>query len=163
MNLPVRVCVLVVMLMTSPMALSEVRDVYEFDSRQQEQRFQTLIAELRCPKCQNQNIADSNAPISKDMRDAVYRMMSDGASNEEITNELVARFGEFVRYRPEVDYRTIMLWATPALVVSIGIVVIVLSVRRSNRADTGADPLTEDERDRASRLLNDRDDNDHPN
>lgn len=161
MKFPVRVLILAAMLLTSLTVFSEVRAVYEFDSRQQEQRFQTLIGELRCPKCQNQNIAGSNAPISKDMRDAVYRMMSEGASNEEITNELVSRFGEFVRYRPEVDYRTIMLWATPAIVVFIGIVVIALSVRRSGRADTAKDTLTDEERDRASRLLNDRKDNDH--
>jgi len=74
------------LLMTiAPMSVADARDVYGFDTQAQEQRFQTLISELRCPKCQNQNIADSNAPISKDMRDEVYRMMSDGASNEEIS------------------------------------------------------------------------------
>ena len=58
----------------APMSAADARDVYGFDTQAQEQRFQTLISELRCPKCQNQNIADSNAPISKDMRDEVYRM-----------------------------------------------------------------------------------------
>jgi cytochrome c-type biogenesis protein CcmH len=152
-----------ILIISTASAVGEVRDVHEFDSREQEQRFQNLIAELRCPKCQNQNIAESNAPISKDMRDEVYRMMSnEGASDEEITNALVARFGEFVRYRPEVDRRTIMLWATPALVVSIGVVIIVLSVRRSGRsASAGDDALTDEERARASRLLNDYEDNHH--
>ncbi len=158
-----RVVFLLALVIASASAVGEVRDVYNFDSREQEQRFQTLIAELRCPKCQNQNIADSNAPISKDMRDEVYRMMSEeGASNEEITDALVSRFGEFVRYRPEVDSRTIMLWATPALVVFIGVVIVAMTVRRSGRADTaGADALTDEERARASRLLNDHDDNHH--
>jgi cytochrome c-type biogenesis protein CcmH len=158
-----RLAVLMILIISTASAVGEVRDVHEFDSREQEQRFQNLIAELRCPKCQNQNIAESNAPISKDMRDEVYRMMSnEGASDEEITNALVARFGEFVRYRPEVDRRTIMLWATPALVVSIGVVIIVLSVRRSGRsASAGDDALTDEERARASRLLNDYEDNHH--
>jgi cytochrome c-type biogenesis protein CcmH len=89
-------------------------------------------------------------------------MSSEGASDEEITNALVSRFGEFVRYRPEVDRRTIMLWATPALVVSIGVVIIVLSVRRSGRtASAGDDALTDEERARASRLLKDYEDNHH--
>lgn len=149
-----------VALFSSPV-VGETSDLYEFDSRQQEQRFQSLIAELRCPKCQNQNIADSNAPISKDMREAVYRMMMDGASDEEITNELVSRFGEFVRYKPEVDQRTIMLWATPALVVFIGVLIIVMTVRRSGRVDTTTDTLSDEERARASRLLNDGDKNHH--
>lgn len=158
-----RIAVLLILVISTAAAVGEVRDIHTFDSREQEQRFQSLIAELRCPKCQNQNIAESNAPISKDMRDEVYRMMSEeGASNEEITNALVARFGEFVRYRPEVDRRTILLWATPALVVFIGGVIVALSVRHSGRADTaGADALTDEERARASRLLNGQDDNPH--
>ncbi|HBF93146.1 MAG TPA: cytochrome c-type biogenesis protein CcmH, partial [Marinobacter adhaerens] len=94
----VRIVYLMLVLLLSGAAAAEVADVYDFSDRAQEQRYQNLIAELRCPKCQNQNIADSNAPISKDMRDVVYRMMKDGASNEEIVESLVGRFGEFVRY-----------------------------------------------------------------
>ena len=157
----IRILVLLVLMVSSATVLGQARDVYEFDSREQEQRFQNLIAELRCPKCQNQNIADSNAPISKDMREEVYRLMSQGASNEEITNELVSRFGEFVRYRPEVDARTIMLWATPVLVVFIGVIIVVLTVRRSVRAGAGSNALSDEERARASRLLNDREKSDH--
>ena len=88
--------------LTAGLAQAEVAAVYDFDTREQEVRYQNLIAELRCPKCQNQNIADSNAPISQDMRDEVYEMMQAGASNEEIVDALVARFGEFVRYKPEL-------------------------------------------------------------
>lgn len=161
MTLWVRVVALLFMIMASATVSAEVRAVYEFDSREQEMRFQTLIAELRCPKCQNQNIADSNAPISKDMRDAAYRMMSEGASNEEITGEMVSRFGEFVRYRTEVERRTILLWATPALVVFIGIVVVALSVRRSSGKAGSARPLTDEERERATRLLDESDRNSH--
>mgnify|MGYP003110484445 FL=1 len=60
-----------VLMMLSGPAIAEVSEVYDFDTRAEEQRYQQLISELRCPKCQNQNIADSNAPISKDMRDEV--------------------------------------------------------------------------------------------
>ena len=159
MAFPVRFVILLMLSVSTGLALAQARDVYQFDSVEQERRFQTLTAELRCPKCQNQNIADSAAPISKDMRDVVYRMMSEGASNEEITNALVSRFGEFVRYKPEVDRRTILLWATPALVVAIGVSVIIVTVRRSGRMDTDSGTLTAEERVWASRLLDDHDSN----
>ena len=149
----VRIVYLMLVLLLSGAAAAEVADVYDFSDRAQEQRYQNLIAELRCPKCQNQNIADSNAPISKDMRDEVYRMMSDGASNEEIVGALVDRFGEFVRYKPEVDSRTILLWATPAIVVLGGLMVVAGIVIRSRRAGQDEPALTDEERARASRML----------
>ncbi|WP_150912876.1 cytochrome c-type biogenesis protein [Marinobacter halotolerans] len=155
----VRACLMMVLVLSSAMAAAQSRDVYQFDTERMEQRFQTLTAELRCPKCQNQNIADSNAPISEDMRNEVYRMMRNGASDREITEALVARFGEFVRYKPEVNQRTILLWVSPALMVTIGLLVVVFTVRRSGRKTANDDVLTDEERARAARLLNDRDEN----
>jgi len=131
--------------------------VYEFDSRSQEVRFQNLLEELRCPKCQNQNIIDSNAPISKDMRERVYLMMQEGASNEEITNSLVARFGEFVRYKPKLESRTLLLWATPVLAVLIGVLVVVGVFIRSRRHGAQAAELSDEEREKASRALSNYD------
>jgi len=148
-----QVCVLLLLVAIAPLSVADARDVYGFETQEQEQRFQTLISELRCPKCQNQNIADSNAPISKDMRDEVYRMMSDGASNDEIVGALVNRFGEFVRYKPEVDSRTILLWATPAIVVLGGLMVVAGIVIRSRRTSQDEPTLTDEERARASRIL----------
>lgn len=138
-------------------AMAEVEDVYDFDSRAQEQRYQNLISELRCPKCQNQNIADSNAPISKDMRDEVYRMMKDGASNEAIIEALVARFGEFIRYKPEFDSRTFLLWATPAIAVFGGLLVVAVVVMRSRREGTDGPALSEEEKARVDKMLAGRD------
>ncbi|MFO7992963.1 MAG: cytochrome c-type biogenesis protein [Marinobacter sp.] len=136
-----------------PLLTAEPSDVYSFDNESEEQRFHNLISELRCPKCQNQNIADSNAPISKDMREEAYQMMSTGASDDEVVNAMVARFGEFVRYKPQVERRTLLLWATPVIVVLIGLLIvasIVIRARRNNDSDSG---LTNDERERASRIL----------
>jgi len=155
----VRACLVLVLVLSSAMAAGQSRDVYQFDTERMEQRFQTLTAELRCPKCQNQNIADSNAPISEDMRNEVYRMMRNGASDQEITEALVARFGEFVRYKPEVNQRTILLWVSPVLMVTIGLLVVVFTVRRSGRKPASDGVLTDEERARAARLLNDRDEN----
>ncbi|MFN2359544.1 MAG: cytochrome c-type biogenesis protein [Marinobacter sp.] len=147
------VLIALVLMMFGPAVTAEPSDVYSFDTQQEEQRFHNLISELRCPKCQNQNIADSNAPISKDMRDEAYQMMSAGSSDEEIVGSLVARFGEFVRYKPQVESRTLLLWATPVIAVLVGFLVvagIVIRARRDNTSDTA---LTAEERERASRIL----------
>jgi cytochrome c-type biogenesis protein CcmH len=149
----IRIAFMALVVLLAGPAIAQVADVYEFDSRAQEQRYQNLIAELRCPKCQNQNIADSNAPISKDMRAEVYRMMKDGASNEAIVEALVARFGEFVRYKPEFDSRTFLLWATPALAVLGGLLVVTVVVVRSRRDGPDAPALSKEEKARVDEML----------
>ena len=82
-----------------------VIETYEFSDPELEQRYQQLSQELRCPKCQNQNIADSNAPISQDLRKLLYQQLEAGADDEEILEYMVARYGEFVRYRPRFERR----------------------------------------------------------
>jgi len=148
-------------ILASGLSYGDVAAVYDFDSLSEEQRYQDLIAELRCPKCQNQNIADSNSPISKDMRNAVYQMMLDGASNEEIVESLVGRFGEFVKYKPDLDSRTFMLWATPAIAVLGGLLVVAGVVVRSRRAGTTAPALSAEEQARIDKMLANRDQNDN--
>ncbi|MEA1081562.1 cytochrome c-type biogenesis protein [Marinobacter qingdaonensis] len=158
----VRMLSVLLLVLLSPLAQAEVANVYEFDTAEQEQRFQDLIVELRCPKCQNQNIADSNAPISKDMRAEVYRRMRAGASNDEIVDALVARFGEFILYKPQVEKRTILLWATPAIAVLGGLLVVAGVVLRARRRQTEPEPaLNAKEQARAAKILaeDDRDSN----
>lgn len=149
----IRIVFIALAVLLSGLAAAEVADVYNFEDRAEEQRYQNLISELRCPKCQNQNIADSNAPISKDMRDVVYRMMKEGASNEEIVDSLVGRFGEFVRYKPEFESRTFLLWATPAIAVFGGLLVVAGVVIRSRRAGPDAPSLSEEEKARVDKML----------
>lgn len=149
------VCFLMVV-MASGLSVADVAAVYDFDSRSEEQRYQNLIAELRCPKCQNQNIADSNSPISKDMRNAVYQMMLDGASDEEIVASLVGRFGEFVKYKPDLDSRTFMLWATPAIAVLGGLLVVAGVAARSRRAGKTEPVLSTEEQARIDKMLAER-------
>lgn len=152
-----RIMCFFVILMAPVLAVADVAAVYEFETRSEEQRYQNLIAELRCPKCQNQNIADSNSPISKDMRNAVYQMMQEGDSNEEIINSLVGRFGEFVKYRPDFDSRTFMLWATPVIAVFGGILMVIGVVVRSRRAGANAPELSTEEQARIDKMLGERD------
>ena len=88
-------------------------DTYEFKDEVERERFRSLTEELRCPKCQNQNIADSNAPIATDLRREIYRMLDDGRSDKEIVDFLVMRYGDFVMYKPPLDSRTWLLWYGP--------------------------------------------------
>ncbi|MDY6840095.1 MAG: cytochrome c-type biogenesis protein [Pseudomonadota bacterium] len=152
-----RIVYWVLALSLSGVAAADVADVYDFEDPAQEQRYQNLTSELRCPKCQNQNIADSSAPISRDMRGVVYQMMKDGASNEEIVESLVGRFGEFVRYKPEFDSRTFLLWATPAIGVFGGLLVVAGVVIRSRRAGPESPALSAEEKARADNMLADQD------
>jgi cytochrome c-type biogenesis protein CcmH len=148
-----RVLLLLVILSVPGFVLADVANVYNFDTAQQEQRFQKLAEELRCPKCQNQNIADSGAPIAKDMRDEVYRMMQAGASDEDIMNALVARFGEFVRYKPQVEKRTLLLWATPFIAVFGGLLIVAGVVIRSRRSADREPVLSAGQKARAEKIL----------
>jgi cytochrome c-type biogenesis protein CcmH len=113
-----------------------VIETYEFSSLDLEQRYKALSQELRCPKCQNQNIADSNAPISRDLRAIVHEQLEAGASDQEITNFLVDRYGEFVRYRPGVDSNTLWLWSAPVVLFVMAIAVVLLQIRKDRDGQT---------------------------
>jgi len=134
-------------------------DTYEFGSEAERQRYRHLIEELRCPKCQNQNIADSDAPIAMDLRREVHRMLGEGRSDEEIVDFLVARYGDFVRYKPPLDARTLLLWYGPAglLAIGFGVLAVMLVRRRRSVADPASNPLSPAERERLATLLDKKD------
>lgn len=126
-------------------------NAYQFENPQQEQRFRNLTEELRCPKCQNQSIADSNAPLSADLRQRVYEMIKDGRSNDEIIHFLVARYGDFITYRPPLEPMTWVLWFGPLGVVLVVFLALVLWIRKHGRR---AEPeLSEQERQRLQAVL----------
>ncbi len=101
------------------------------------QRYLNLIREIRCPKCLNESIADSDAPVAADLRREVRRLMGEGSSDDEIKDFLSARYGEFVLYRPRVNETTWALWAAPFLFLMIGGVVFwrILRARRAQPID----------------------------
>lgn len=117
-----------------------------FEDAATEQRFQDLTQELRCLVCQNQNLADSDAPLAHDLRQEIHGMLMAGRSDEDIKAFLVDRYGDFVLYRPPVKGNTLLLWLMPALLLTLGAVVMVLAVRRraglpaSESGDIGVDP-----------------------
>jgi cytochrome c-type biogenesis protein CcmH len=88
---------------------------------QQEARYRVLVQELRCLVCQNQSIADSNAPLAEDLREQVRAQLIAGKSDSEITGYLTARYGDFVLYRPPFKRSTALLWLAPALLVLLGV------------------------------------------
>lgn len=111
-------------------------EFYEFETAEQERRFNQLAGELRCPKCQNQTISDSDAPLAQDMRQRVYEMIMAGHTNAEIIDFMKVRYGDFVHYRPPVNRSTLILWLGPLLAFLIGILVIVINVRMRRNNDT---------------------------
>lgn len=96
------------------------RHPIEFRDAVEERRFQSLTHELRCVMCQNQSIADSDAAIAVDLRHEILELMRDGRSDQEIRDYLVARYGEFVLYRPQVGPATWALWFGPLLLLAAG-------------------------------------------
>lgn len=90
-------------------------EVYDFDSVQQEAQYRGLIEELRCPKCQNQNLAGSDAPIAQDLKQKTYDLIKDGRSDGEIRAYMQERYGDFITYKPPVRPSTWILWFFPPL------------------------------------------------
>jgi cytochrome c-type biogenesis protein CcmH len=146
---PYLVFILALLLFTPPVFAAI--NAYEFQDPAQEQRFHNLIAELRCPKCQNQTIADSNAPLSQDLRQRVYEMIQAGRSDQEIIDFLVARYGDFITYRPPFRPVTWVLWFGPFAFVALAGLGLMFWVRRRGRQFPPE--LNEEERQRLAKLL----------
>ncbi|UUW72524.1 cytochrome c-type biogenesis protein [Pseudomonas oryzihabitans] len=123
-------------------------DPYGFRDDAERARFQALTRELRCPKCQNQDLADSNAPIAGDLRREIQRLMAAGRSDEEIIALLEQRYGEFIRYRPPFEGRTLLLWLLPGLALLAGAGLLLVLTRRRRPEQT----LSDAERQRLAQL-----------
>ncbi|OQR27031.1 cytochrome c-type biogenesis protein CcmH [Pseudomonas sp. Bc-h] len=129
-------------------------DAYTFKNEAERARYTELTRELRCPKCQNQDIADSNAPIAADLRKEIYRMLGEGQSNQQIIDFMVDRYGEFVRYNPELNAHTWLLWFGPAgLLLGGALLIGVIVVRRRKQPAEDANVLSDEERQRLAHLL----------
>ena len=113
-----------------------------FQSPAEETRFRALVSELRCVMCQNQSLADSNAQIAFDLRREVLALMREGRSDAEIKDFLVARYGEFVLYRPRLSPTTFLVWAAPFLLVGFGAFVFwrILAARSNQPLDEESPP-----------------------
>lgn len=113
-------------------------DVIEFDNDKDRKRYQELAAELRCPKCPNQNLVGTDSGIAYDLRREVARLIKEGQTNKQIKAYMVNRYGDFVLYKPPVNNKTLILWWGPGLMLLMGIIVfgvIVLQRRRNIATD----------------------------
>lgn len=108
-------------LLFSSVAFSAI-DALNFSSPQQESDYHQLTQSLRCPQCQNNNIADSNATIAVDMRGKVFELLQEGKSKNDVVDYMVARYGNFVTYDPPITASTLVLWIAPLLLVLLGVV-----------------------------------------
>jgi cytochrome c-type biogenesis protein CcmH len=108
----------------------QAQEPFVFENQAMDDRFDTLAFELRCPVCQNQNLADSDAPLAHDLRQEIYDQMMAGRSDEQIKQFMVERYGDFVLYRPPVQPNTWLLWLGPMLMLIIGGFVLRTSVKK---------------------------------
>ncbi len=115
-----------------------------------DRRVMNLAHDLRCLVCQNQTLADSNAPLAQDLRDQIREQLAAGKSERDVVDYLVARYGDFVLYRPPLKGSTVLLWTGPFLFVAFGAFLLVRFVRRRRVAEPELSP---DERARAAKLL----------
>ena len=134
-----------------------VIEIAPLSSEELESRYRVLIDELRCPKCQNQNLADSNSPIAADLRAQIRTQLEAGKSDEEIVTYLVQRYGEFVRYRPAVKKDTLVLWFAPGVIFVVAMIIALVVIRGHRRQAAAEAPLSDTEKQRLERLVADGD------
>lgn len=147
---PLHTLILIMMLWLPLPALASI-EVHQFQTPEQEELYNGLITELRCLVCQNQNLADSNAELARDLRDKTYELVMAGSSRSEIIDYMVTRYGDFVLYKPPVKESTLLLWAGPLLFFLIGLGILFAFLRRRTRQTS--QPLSKADRQRAEQLL----------
>ncbi|GLT17426.1 cystathionine gamma-synthase [Vibrio zhanjiangensis] len=136
--------------------------IYEFEDLDQEQQFKELSSTLRCPKCQNNTIADSNAGLAVDIRQKVYEMTKQGKSKQEIVDYMVARYGNFVTYKPPFTPATAILWVGPMLVVMLGFGFIIARSRKRHSSTEESMVWDQEKETRLKTLLEEEHDGEKP-
>ena len=151
------IMMVITMIVTTSLGMSSVQaspvETFEFQDEVTKVRFQALSKELRCPKCQNQNLSGSNSPIAKDLRRELHRMIEEGQDNDGIKAFMVKRYGNFVLYRPPVDKNTLLLWGSPIILFALALLFVVF-LRAGQKRQAKAQPLSDAEKTQLSNLLN---------
>jgi len=132
-----------------------IDNLVEFSNPLLRERYYELITELRCPKCQNQNLADSDSPISQDLKDEIHQLLERGLSDQEIEEHLTTRYSDFILYRPKVNSVTYFLWGSPIIILFIGAWMVRRFSLRSDELNQ-EDPKNEIEQQRLHDLLSSR-------
>lgn len=141
-------------LLLMSLSAQAVIETYEFEDPASRGDFKELTEVLRCPKCQNNNLADSNAPIAADMRREIHRMLEEGQDKQDVVDFMVARYGDFVNYVPRRDTSTLLLWWGPIALLLIGLTVVVALGRRrkASRQMSAPQEVSAEQRERLKRL-----------
>ncbi len=116
-----------------------LEDKVSFETTEQANIFKELTLELRCPKCQNQNIADSDAVVAKDLKEKVYQLVKQGESKQQVIDFMIDRYGYFVHYKPPVTLATLVLWILPILFVLLGFISIIFRQKKASKELTWSD------------------------
>lgn len=132
-------------------SLQSADEPLSFDNSSQEQRFKTLVEEVRCLVCQNQSLADSNADLAQDLREEIQRMILAEKEDEEIISFLVERYGDFVLYRPPWKMTTILLWLGPFMLFTLALISVYLRVNGKQGSDD--EIVSEEQKKQISHLL----------
>ena len=111
----------------------ENQEIYPFDDFKKELRFNVLVKDYRCPKCQSSNLAGSNAPIAKDLKLEIYKLIKLGKSDQEITNFLTQRYGDFILYEPPYTSTTSILWVGPFFILIVILFLVILFVSQKRK------------------------------
>lgn len=149
-HLFLKLIVFVLISITFPVIAIQI-EFHSFENPQQERLYLDLTAELRCVKCQNQNLAESNAELARDMRDKTYTMVIEGKSREDIVNYMTARYGDFVLYNPPLKFKTLLLWAGPPILLLLSLFMILKYIR--NQPKKVVEQLSETERESMRNIL----------
>jgi cytochrome c-type biogenesis protein CcmH len=134
-------CAMLVLLASAAVAIDTDK---AFDDPELQARYEHIIEEVRCLKCQNQSIKDSNAFLAGDLRREIRRMLGEGKTDEEIYDFLVARYGEFALYRPRMSGKTLVLWIAPIALLLAGGFVLVNILRRRMAMPIDGDAAAEE-------------------
>ncbi len=144
-------------LLLTPLAGNAAIEELSFAGEDERARYEQLVAELRCPKCLNSNLAGSDAPIAADLRAEIYQQISSGSNDDQIIDFMTARYGDFILYRPPLNAGTVLLWFGPLALLLGGLFVLrrMLAASAANTSDAGLD--AEEQRKLAILLGTDKD------
>lgn len=145
----ITLCFVVSLLSSSAFAVQI--EFHQFENKTQEQLYLKLIAELRCVKCQNQNLAESNAELARDMRDKTYEMVKQGKTRADVVSYMTARYGDFVLYDPPFKSKTLLLWVGPPIFLFLSLFLLIKLIRKQGQEKS--EPLTESQRESVRAVL----------
>tara|TARA_B100002019_G_C21227710_1_gene578268 strand:+ start:785 stop:1201 length:417 start_codon:yes stop_codon:yes gene_type:complete len=110
-------------------------EILIFESNENRDLYYSLIGELRCPKCQNQNLLDSNSPLAIDLKNQLYVLVNDDYGKDQIKEYMRSRYGDYILYNPPLNKQTLILWFLPLIIFIFAIILLISKIIKNNRID----------------------------